>query len=1733
MVFQNRLLILLGVLYMQLSLIITESQSREGEHGLTFSHVYKIDLPKSSSCNVELDSLPAKDQGSEMVASPEGQLEDNNLVFRHNIRLQTPKCDCEGSDAFKSMLLRLSRLEEEVNSLKDQCSQGCCGGGKGGTASLCSNHGTFKRETCECDCDEGWEGEDCSTRSCPNDCTDNGRCEDGKCICYQGYAGVDCSELLCPGDCSDKGHCVDGVCQCFEGFMGDDCSQRRCPNDCSNNGKCNNGVCICDEGFTGHDCSKVLGPKSLRLVRATEESLLVDWEHVPGAEYYIIKYHPAGAEGSIQQIRVPRSQNSYLITGLMPGVKYIIQLYAVIKETSSQPSSLEASTVIYLIDQIKVISQTEDSIHVEWKNPPTEVDYFKLTVVMPDGQEKEIRVARGEGAKTSYIIKNLLPGTMYLIRVQSVHGDAEGKPSSVNGMTELDSPTNLVTQSVTEDTATLSWNKVLAPIDSYRISYSSADGQSQEISVGADKNTHKLTGLRPGVEYTIYIWAIKGNRKSKKASTKAVTDLDSPTNLLIKSVTEDAALLSWNKVLAPVDGYKISYSSADGQSQEISVGAEKNSHKLTGLRPGVEYTVYVWAVKGNQNSKKSSTKTTTDFDSPSNLLTKSVTEDTATLSWNKALAPVDGYRISFSSEDGQSQEISVGAEENSHTLTGLRPGLEYTVYVWAVKGNRNSKKISTKATTDLDSPTNLLTKSVTEDTATLSWNKVLAPVDGYRISYSSADGKSQEISVDNEKDSHKLTGLKPGVEYTVYIWAVKGNQNSKKSSTKATTDFDSPSNLLTKSVTEDTATLSWNKALAPVDGYRISFSSEDGQSQEISVGAEENSHTLTGLRPGLEYTVYVWAVKGNRNSKKISTKATTDLDSPTNLLTKSVTEDTAILSWNKVLAPVDGYRISYSSADGKSQEISVDTEKDSHKLTGLKPGVEYTVYIWAVKGNQNSKKSSTKATTDLDSPTNLLTKSVTEDTATLSWNKVLAPVDGYRISYSSADGQSQEITVGAEKNSHKLTGLRPGVEYRVYVWAVKGNQNSKKASTQATTDLDSPTNLLTKSVTEDTATLSWNKVRAPVDGYRISYSSPDGQSQEISVGNEKNSYKLTGLRPGVEYTVYLWAVKGRQSSKKTSTKSTTDLDSPTNLHTKSVTEDTATLSWNKVLAPVDGYRISYSSTDGQSQEISMGPEKNFHKLTGLRPGVEYTVYLWAVKGSQSSKKASTKSTTELDSPTNLHTKSVTEDTATLSWNKVLAPVDGYRISYSSADGQSQEISVGPERDSHKLTGLRPGVEYTLKIWAVKGRKTSKKASAKAMTDIDSPTNLVATSVTEDTVTLSWNKVLAPVDGYRISYNSADGQSQEISVGAEKNSHKLTGLRPGVEYTIYIWAVKGNRKSKKTSTKATTNIDAPTNLKVTDVKQSSGIVTWTPPSASIDGYILTYRRADGNGQETEKQLGPSNMKYTLEGLELGVRYIVRLVAFKGVQRSRVAETTFLTVGIPFPFPMDCTQIMKNGNRTSGIYTIYVNNDRSKPLVVYCDMTTDGGGWIVFQRRSSGKVDFLRRWKNYTQGFGDMNDEFWLGLEKIYELTNTPTQYELRVDLRAGSESVYAVYDSFKLAPSRQKYKISVGNYRGNAGDAMTYHQGRGFTTIDQDNDIALSNCAFSHRGAWWYKNCHLANLNGKYGDSTHSQGVNWEPWKGHEFSIPFVEMKIRAHVSSDPTVIGRKKRSLAMRGKRLN
>lgn len=76
---------------------------------------------------------------------------------------------------------------------------------------------------------------------------------------------------------------------------------------------------------------------------------------------------------------------------------------------------------------------------------------------------------------------------------------------------------------MTETTASISWAPVQAVIDRYMVRYTSADGDAREVPVGKAQSSTELTGLRPGVEYTVLVWAEKGDRESKKADTKALT----------------------------------------------------------------------------------------------------------------------------------------------------------------------------------------------------------------------------------------------------------------------------------------------------------------------------------------------------------------------------------------------------------------------------------------------------------------------------------------------------------------------------------------------------------------------------------------------------------------------------------------------------------------------------------------------------------------------------------------------------------------------------------------------------------------------------------------------------------------------------------------------------------------------------------------------------------------------------------------------------------------------------------------------------------------------------------------------------------------------------------------------------------------------------------------------------------------------------------------------------------
>ncbi|XP_065058543.1 ficolin-1-like [Rhopilema esculentum] len=183
-----------------------------------------------------------------------------------------------------------------------------------------------------------------------------------------------------------------------------------------------------------------------------------------------------------------------------------------------------------------------------------------------------------------------------------------------------------------------------------------------------------------------------------------------------------------------------------------------------------------------------------------------------------------------------------------------------------------------------------------------------------------------------------------------------------------------------------------------------------------------------------------------------------------------------------------------------------------------------------------------------------------------------------------------------------------------------------------------------------------------------------------------------------------------------------------------------------------------------------------------------------------------------------------------------------------------------------------------------------------------------------------------------------------------------------------------------------------------------------------------------------------------------------------------------------------------------------------------MATDGGGWIVFQRRVDASVDFFRDWDAYKQGFGDMDGNFWLGLEKLHKLAAPGKGAILRVDLKHMdfADKKYAKYSLFEISGESDGYRLKVGGYSGDAGDSLIYHNDMKFSTKDKDHDnLHNGNCALAHAGAWWYNRCYYSNLNAFHPLSSSSRHIasyiTWRTYFENADSfgrVTFVEMKFR-------------------------
>ncbi|XP_068167658.1 tenascin isoform X2 [Antennarius striatus] len=1034
---------------------------------------------------------------------------------------------------------------------------------------------------------------------------------------------------------------------------------------------------------------------------------------------------------------------------------------------------------------------------------------------------------------------------------------------------------------------------------------------------------------------------------------------------------------------------------------------------------------------------------------------------------------------------------------------------------------------------EVSPPKDLTVVEVTPEAVDLSWENEMR-VTEYLITYvpTAPGGLELNMQVPGDQKMTTIQELEPGVEYLINVYAVLNNKRSVPVSARVATHLPEPGGLKFKSVRESSVEVHWDPLDIPFDGWNLVFRNTKEEDGEIlnTLGRPETTFEQSGLGPGQEYEVKLEVVKNNKRGPPAFKNVVTRIDAPTHVAIRDVTDTTALVTWFQPVAEVDGVSVSYgpSSRPADRKVVELSSTDSQYHLGGLAPDTQYEVSLTAHRGQRTSITVFESFLTDLDAPRDLQTVELTDESITLEWKNSQALVDNYRIKYGPlSGGEHGELLFNPgpkDSTRAKINGLRPGTEYGMGVTAVKDERESLPTTTNAVTGLDAPKDLTVSEVTETTMMVEWKRPLAKLDSFRLVSVSADGHRTEEVVGGSAEFHILKGLSPGMLYTISISAERGARTSRPATISAPTEEEKPvvTNVTISEVSWDSFLLSWSAEEGALQAFLIEVSDAEMgvQRQNQTVSGEARSVVVSGLSPSTWYTASLYGVHRGALLGPVYADTITALGSPKGIRFSDVTDTSTTVHWSVPRARVDSYRVTYVPAHGGTAKTLTVDGSDSQTvLPHLTPGTTYEVTVIALKGQRESEPASDSVTTALDKPRGLSAVNITDTGALLLWQPAIATVDGYVISC-SADSVSPVMErVSGNTVEFKLSSLTPATHYTVRVYAVRDLAKSAATTTEFTTDVDAPHDLVASNVQTDSGLLTWKPPRADITGYILSFESAGGAIREVV--LSRTAVSYNMVQLGASTEYSVRLQAIAGPKRSRVITTAFTTTGVLYRHPRDCSQALLNGNSSSGLYTVYLSGDEHQPVQVYCDMSTDGGGWIVFLRRQSGKLEFFRNWKNYTAGFGDMHDEFWLGLSNLHKIT-AGGQYELRVDLRDKGETAYAHYDKFSVSEPRTRYKVHVGGYSGTAGDSMTYHHGRPFSTYDHDNDIAVTNCALSYKGAFWYKNCHRVNLMGRYGDNSHSKGVNWFHWKGHEHSIAFAEMKIRP--TNFRNLEGRRKRS---------
>ncbi|XP_055732312.1 tenascin-X-like [Salvelinus fontinalis] len=1582
----------------------------------------------------------------------------------------------------------------------------------------CNNKG--RCENGQCVCNTGLTGPDCSTKACPGNCNNKGQCVNGKCVCNTGFTGPDCSTKACLGNCKNRGKCVNGKCVCDSGFTGPDCSTKSCPGNCSNRGKCVNGQCVCDMGFTGPDCSAKACPNN-----CSNKGRCVNGKCVCEVGF-------TGQDCAAKGCPDNCSNKGRCVKG-----RCVCRRGFTAPDCSQCESGftgVDCGTVMSGVSQLNTKDVTESSVTLFWTPPPVQYDTYHVTFASQKEGDQQITSQVG-GKLTAYTQTGLAAGQAYTVTITGEIDGRMGAESTAEFTTLISGPTNLQVVKTTTTSAVVQWEQSQGDIDRYRLTVTpnQTDGTArgrQDLTLPPERDSAQIDGLDPGHLYDITLVAEKGGIKSKPATVQ---------------VTPGKSTKTISRVTMPV-----------------APGVESHEGDSAGNTKPVKDIFYTKA-KGEEPERVK------DWSGPGSVTvegTNGTKEDTSVrtstrplVNTNYRVIPKTGDRITFprkpyigGSIHFNGTRVGQGGRRVGHSLL-KKPTSRNPLEGPKVKKTLDTDSkpenpfVGDKTIALTVKETNLETSPLGEKDETLTKTY---PVGILPVNATPSSGSEQTVS--------------PGLK----------DLPDRKKDTEIETNEPGPG---TEGL-EHTTTSEKNTTVHPngkkcVNKVKLTHRKVNVTRRERVIGGRVNG-TIVKSKPTAEQGL---AEKEDSALKVSETGHSKTTFHERNLVihTQSKADDISPHTTQSPTYPTSSSPVSPTSYMSLSSSAPA---KHDESMTGMgQPMTDRDVVnakTLPVPQSQSSNLPPEREPTSSSeseqngkgpSPSNPEDSYSGKDHVAVAEEGVSK--DGEKTAdvglFGTKQNRTKTLRVGGSPPFRRLPPKgpyqrRPNLNMRPFQnrtrspFSAPTKQNESKTGTgQPMTDrqLVFPKTVTVSPAQSSTLPPDAQPERAPKSSSESEhsgkgYSSSSSTSEESDFTKENVAVAEDGIsRDGDRATDVVSSGTERNRSKTLTLGNTPPLR---RLPPKGTQQRRPHPNMGAFPNRTRTHLIP-------PHHPSRGPIRRPFppKLTNRDNGI-------IIQTSQPGEQG-TYSTSQNDTNTDLKPKTllrkinatagkIARDQTYIRNNSSLGQ-RGQDFKTGHSDQGSQVSKNADSRDSpNQINGsdvtttgktgqplnsvgvqsitsggfilLSPGSSYEVSVISVLGLDESDAIKDLVMTLPDPPTDLQAINVTDTKALLLWRPALATVDRYVIVYGSEKGSDDvKITVSGNAAEQQLKDLQGSTMYTVTVTSQLGNLDGAPAITVFTTTSgsggdgEGPRDLKASQVTPRSVLLTWKPPSAAVGSYKLTYQT---EGQEMQEvTIDATVTEFKLTRLHPMSKYTVQLQGERGGSYTAAISTEITTGNLRYPFPSDCSQELLNGMHESGEVEIFPKGRQGKPVLVYCDQVTDGGGWTVFQRRMDGKTDFFRDWKNYSKGFGELSGEFWLGNENLHNLTSMAPM-TLRVDLRAGDESVFAKYSTFTVDTVRRNYALKVSGYSGTAGDSMSYHNGRMFSTRDRDPAPFITRCAMSYRGGWWYKNCHQANLNGLYDTNVNHQGLIWTAWKGKDYSVPFTEMKLRPTSFTPPT-----------------